>query len=137
MHPIPPKNASIQGNFSLQTHDSLIGIELKSLGGTFSIEAFLRFRGKIVKSYRVSCRVIVCSVGAIVCIVRVIVCRVELPFQFCDFIIIKGLPGLRCISQQSFGSPFSVCLIVTVRFCDLMNLSFKNGYRSNNLKSIE
>ena len=69
MHPILTKNASIQGILRLQTHDSLVGIELKSLGGTFSIEAFLRFQGKIVKSYRVLCRVIVCRVGAIVCIV--------------------------------------------------------------------
>ena len=78
MHPILTKNASIQGILRLQTHDSLVGIELKSLGGTFSIEAFLRFQGKIVKSYRVLCLVIVCRVGAIVCIVRVIVCRVRL-----------------------------------------------------------
>ena len=77
MHPILTKNASIQGILRLQTHDSLVGIELKSLGGTFSIGAFLHFQGKSVKSYRVSCRVIVCRVGAIVCIVRVILCRVE------------------------------------------------------------
>ena len=78
MHPILTKNASIQGILRLQTHDSLVGIELKSLCGTFSIEAFLRFQDEIVKSYRVLCRVIVCRARAIVCIVRVIVCRVEL-----------------------------------------------------------
>ena len=76
-----PKNSSIQGLFRLQTHDSLVLIGLKSLGGTFSIEAFLRFQGKIVKSYRVLRRVIVCRVGAIMCIVRVIVCRVELSLR--------------------------------------------------------
>ena len=78
MHPILTKNASIQGILRLQTHDSLVGIELKSLGGTFSIEAFLLIKNNYVKSYRVLCRVIVCRVGAIVCIVRVIVCRVEM-----------------------------------------------------------
>lgn len=50
------KTRSIQGILRLQTHDSLVGIELKSLGGTFSIGAFLHFQGKSVKSYRVSCR---------------------------------------------------------------------------------
>ena len=69
---------NININTVWRNKNSLVGIELKSLGGTFSIEAFLRFQGKIVKSYRVLSRVIVCRVGAIVCIVRVIVCRVEL-----------------------------------------------------------